>query len=558
LPPLFFVTCASSHTYNKSGGKPAFLTASIPGCMSNREVIPQLTPFLTRLRPPSIIVCEVISPGTFRPQLFQHNQLLRAAAGFLSAAQIETEGAKVSSDDLDKSLREEVEAYISRRLGSMQEEIFRLQSELNESFTRLVERSTGESMSDTSVASTIAEHLRAAHERGVEQAAAESSKAKASSDLAIIKAAVEEIHEQHSQAEILSTLVNRASSFAPRVAFFIVRNEQAIGWRARGLEGSVGDEAVREISLPLAAETVLGDVAHSRTSWSGTPGSKSENHLLLNRLGGDPPERIVAVPLVVRDKTVAVLYADSAALDSDALNLEALETLVRVASMAVELLSTGRAPAKTAPRKEAAAPAAVAEEARAEPREMQAESPAPAAAEAEAGYAPHIERGAEPISAETAQPEMERVTDEPAPVAEIVAEPAPAEPPAPQSSPSVAGQYAAPLGTARRWGSSDADLPVEVGEDEKRLHNDARRFARLLVSEIKLYNEQKVKDGRSEGNIYDRLREDIDRSRQMYDKRVAPPVAARYDYFHQELVNTLAEGDSGKLGASYPGEMVSA
>ena len=102
-------------------------------------------------------------------------------------------------------------------------------------------------------------------------------------------------------------------------------------------------------------------------------------------------------------------------------------------------------------------------------------------------------------------------------------------------------------------------MPVEVSDDnEKRLHNDARRFARLLVSEIKLYNEQKVNEGRSEGNIYDRLRDDIDRSRQMYDKRVAPPVAARYDYFHQELVNTLAGGDSSKLGNSYPGEMVSA
>jgi hypothetical protein len=84
------------------------------------------------------------------------------------------------------------------------------------------------------------------------------------------------------------------------------------------------------------------------------------------------------------------------------------------------------------------------------------------------------------------------------------------------------------------------------------MHNDARRFARLLVSEIKLYNEQKVKDGRLEGDLYERLREDIDRSRQMYDKRVAPPVAARYDYFHQELVNTLAEGDPAKLGSDYP------
>lgn len=465
----------------------------------------------------------------------------------------------MSSDDLDKSLREEVEAHISRRLSAMQEEIFRLQSELNESFTRLVERSAGDSLSDTSVTSTIAEHLRAAHERGIEQAAAESSKAKASSDLAIISSAVEEIQGQHSQSEILNTLVNRASSFAPRIVFFIVRHEQAIGWRARGLEGSVGDEAAKEINIPLSAETVLGDVVRSRAAWSGTPGSSSENHLLLNRLGGDPPERMVAVPLVVREKSVAVLYADSAALDSDALNLEALETLVRVASMAVELLSASRTKAD----RSSSSPAGEAREATPfgqsfPPGGMPIEQAAPPPAEAPAEtYTPYVEREAEPEAAPeptpepvSAAPEYEPVRDEPAPATAEPAPPPAAEPAAPSS---------APLGTARRWGSSDADLPVEVSDDnEKRLHNDARRFARLLVSEIKLYNEQKVTEGRSEGNIYDRLRDDIDRSRQMYDKRVAPPVAARYDYFHQELVNTLAEGDSSKLGNSYPGEMVSA
>jgi len=100
---------------------------------------------------------------------------------------------------------------------------------------------------------------------------------------------------------------------------------------------------------------------------------------------------------------------------------------------------------------------------------------------------------------------------------------------------------------------------VEVGSDEeRRLHNDARRFARLLVSEIKLYNEQKVAEGRSEGDLYQRLREYIDRSRDMYDKRVKPEVAQRYDYFHNELVNTLAEGDEAKLGSAYPGATVSA
>jgi hypothetical protein len=117
--------------------------------------------------------------------------------------------------------------------------------------------------------------------------------------------------------------------------------------------------------------------------------------------------------------------------------------------------------------------------------------------------------------------------------------------------------HAAPLGASRRYGQ-DAELPVEVSDEERRYHNDARRFARLLVSEIKLYNEQKVTDGRANSDLYTRLREEIDRSRQMYDKRVHPSVAPRYDYFHQEIVSTLAGGDAARLGAGYPGATIAA
>lgn len=107
-----------------------------------------------------------------------------------------------------------------------------------------------------------------------------------------------------------------------------------------------------------------------------------------------------------------------------------------------------------------------------------------------------------------------------------------------------------------RFSERNVDLPIDVAEDERRLHNDARRFARLLVSEIKLYNEQKVNEGRTSYDLYERLREAIDRSREMYDKRVQPPVAAKFDYFHYELVNSLADGDETKLGGSYPGATV--
>jgi hypothetical protein len=127
-----------------------------------------------------------------------------------------------------------------------------------------------------SLVAAITEHLHAAHERGVELAASESSRAKASSDMAIVKAAITEINEQKSQADILKALVNRASSFAPRVAFFVIKGEQATGWRGRGFEGTVGDDAIQQISLPLSADTVVASAAKGLATWSGGAGSHAD------------------------------------------------------------------------------------------------------------------------------------------------------------------------------------------------------------------------------------------------------------------------------------------
>ena len=453
---------------------------------------------------------------------------------------------------LEDSLRREIESYLETRLSAVRQEITTLQSLLNESLSNFLDRQTDVQMEGSLIAS-ITEHLHAAHERGVELAAAESSRAKASSDMAIVKSAITEINDQKSQSDVLKALVNRASSFAPRVAFFVIKSEQATGWRGRGFEGTVGDEAIQQISFSLNADTVVGSAAKGLATWSGGPGSHAEDHLLLNKLGEEAPQRIVSIPLVVRGKAVAVLYADSAGLDSESINLEALETLVTVAGMAVELLSAARAAA--APKKAAEA------------------APAPAAEEPEPSYQPASEYAStpEPSYSDTI-PTYEAAPVEPASFVEAVPvdeaagsgvfeeSAATAEQPAMDVPPEWTGAPPEAIAPAqrRRYGQ-DAELPVEVhGEEERRLHNDARRFARLLISEIKLYNEQKVAEGRTEHDLYDRLREYIDRSREMYDKRVRAEVAARYDYFHGELVNTLAEGDASKLGANYPGATVNA
>ena len=461
---------------------------------------------------------------------------------------------------LEDSLRREIESYLETRMSAVKQEITTLQSLLNESLSTFLERQSDVQM-DGSMVAAIQEHLHAAHERGVELAASESSRAKASSDMAIVKSAIGDINEQKSQADILKALVNRASSFAPRVAFFVIKGEQATGWRGRGFEGTVGDETIQQISFSLNADTVIASAAKGLATWSGGPGSHSEDHLLLNRLGEEQPQRVIAVPLKVRGRAVAVLYGDSAGLDSESINLEALETLVTVSGMAVELLSASRAGA--APKK--AVEEAPAEEPQPsyEPASEYSQAPVAAAEpEPEASFsgAETIENyEPQPVPAEPASFIEPVSTDEPAGVFEDSAAPAEESVATSEEPPAwIPASLEAASAPRRRYGQ-DAELPVEVhGDEERRLHNDARRFARLLISEIKLYNEQKVAEGRSEHDLYDRLREYIDRSREMYDKRVKAEVAARYDYFHGELVNTLAEGDESKLGSNYPGATVNA
>ena len=88
----------------------------------------------------------------------------------------------------------------------------------------------------------------------------------------------------------------------------------------------------------------------------------------------------------------------------------------------------------------------------------------------------------------------------------------------------------------------------EAPDEEQARHEEARRLARLLVSEIRLYNEEEVEAGRRHGDVYERLKEDIDRSRQLYDERVDARVREGTDYFYQELVRNLGGGDAKALG----------
>ena len=113
-----------------------------------------------------------------------------------------------------------------------------------------------------------------------------------------------------------------------------------------------------------------------------------------------------------------------------------------------------------------------------------------------------------------------------------------------QAAPPAARPAAPPAARPR----SRRPPPAALSPEDQKAHEDAKRFARLVVSEIKLYNESKVNEGRRNKDLYERLKEDIERGRQMYADRVAARVRDSTNYFYDELVRILAGGDASALG----------
>jgi hypothetical protein len=194
---------------------------------------------------------------------------------------------------------------------------------------------------------------------------------------------------------------------------------------------------------------------------------------------------------------------------------------------------------------------------------------APAPAEETTGALGFTGTGTQEVPrVEAPPPAPQRDTSEDATVLMTRAEPAAPAPEPPPAPPVAPPRTESEDDTVERTGTRGGARTTEVApppdvsgpglafaagraarsSSDNALHDEARRLARLLVSEIKLYNEEQVLEGRRNRDLYVRLREDIDRSRQIYEERVHESVRSSTDYFHQELVRSLAGGDARALG----------
>lgn len=397
---------------------------------------------------------------------------------------------------------------IQRNIGRHQENLVRQLDELSEMVGRYDEK-INEADIELSMSEVVANQPPA-----MAMAAAPSGPG-----IDKLKLSLAEVEKGASLSEVLTYLVNEVVHYVDRAAIFIVKGTSAIGWYARGVEPA---DVVKNISVPLNADTVFRIVSNSRHALRGhvshSPGTASA----LARLGGRP-QGVLAVPLILRDKVAAVLYCDSAQEEIGLAEGDAVEVLVSFAGKIIDLLSLAPKPA-----------AAVAA------RTSTGSTPERAAAIRAGGDAVR-ERAGVP-AARTGPPSMPPMAAEPEASSTVVFDAATvaqmrapaAAPPRPQAPPA-------------RPQPAPAAAPALSPEDQK-AHEDAKRFARLVVSEIKLYNETKVNEGRRQKDLYERLKEDIERGRQMYADRVAAQVRDTTTYFYDELVRILAGGDAGALG----------
>ncbi|MEA2491237.1 MAG: hypothetical protein QOH21_3029 [Acidobacteriota bacterium] len=495
-------------------------------------------------------------------------------------------GEEVASS-IDAHVREEIDRMVAEIRSSVEDVRGVVDSQLKAAL---------QSMQADVKAITFLPHVRKVLGELEESYAAGQPAAAASSgsDAGRVKRAIQQVERGKSQVDVLNALLDQCLEFGSRAALLILKGETFSGWKGAGFSAQGGnDETIKrfnaapglipELDLVLRNEQVV--------HWDGAN--------LSTRFGVAASTTAVLVPMVIKDKVAAAVYVDATDTDLGKFDSSAIELLVFTTGLLIDTLAirkkipspslsddSGDAPsAAPAAVPSAPAPAAAPQAAAPAPRPTPppaAPAPAPRPP-APAPAAPATEEAASATVAISAAqlremmaaqrpsfnvpsaddfggggtatpapaappapsrlPSLEMPMPKPAPPPAPVAPPPPAAPAAPAAPEERAStQFIPPPGLSR-----GGVLGTPQNEDAKK-HDEARRFARLLVSEIKLYNESKVDQGRRNKDLYERLKEDIDRSRQMYDERIGEDVRKTSNYFYDELVRILADGRADVLG----------
>ncbi len=352
------------------------------------------------------------------------------------------------------------------------------------------------------------------------------------------------VRQKETQEEILALLLDCAQTYFPYVALFAVRGDRFMGWSSRGFPNA-SSQKISSCSFDFSECPQFREALEGKTLVTAADLSSDSIHLEFLRDGVQGPWHLL--PLHAMQRPIALLLAigsEETRPYLDVLSMLADFTVLQLENIALRILYELTAAKSESETRlisedaiEAHPPVTIPESA----SETTIKAPEPAPVE-------------EPVFTEDSLRSYLKPVEEEAPAAEPIpsrtAEEMSAAPPHPESegiAPTTAPRSDVPI--------SQLHEDQQIADEEK-LHTEAKKFARLLVSEIKLYNEHHVLEGRENRDLYLRLKRDIDRSREMYEKRVSPIVSQKIDYLHDEIIRTLGDNDPSALGSDYPGPRI--
>lgn len=140
----------------------------------------------------------------------------------------------------------------------------------------------------------------------------------------------EEFSNAKVKEEIIGILLNETRKIASRAAILLVKGDKLSGWKARGL-------SIENTQIPVEPTSVFADVISRKQHYRGPILKIPGNEPLISLLGGTPQDSLV-MPILIRDKVIAILYADngnSSVLDS---SLNYIHTLVTMTSLSFEIV----------------------------------------------------------------------------------------------------------------------------------------------------------------------------------------------------------------------------
>jgi hypothetical protein len=256
----------------------------------------------------------------------------------------------------------------------------------------------------------------------------------------------------------IHSILDAAASFCGKAALFLVTPR---GLKFEGARGAQLPPSGDIAEVPIASAPAFAGAVESKDTVVSMGSSRELSQTLVSVLGDASDRRVYLFPVVVRQQTVAVLYAEP---DGDYVDVSALELLVSLASSSIETTET--------------------------------------------------------VTVRHPGGDLVRIGG--------------TEQPKPAAKPS--------------W--------ADLSKPEQETHLRAERFARTQIAQLLLHKVNQVRSGRASNNLYGALRGDIDAGREAFRQQYLETWPSMVDYYHVELVRTLAKGSGDALGPDYPGPMV--